>query len=300
MLIERLTFGAFCGILDLKLPDPGERLWNPHIIRNLGFATADRKHKRFFHYLELSPQTDESAWDTRSIWVRVAADIRRDYAHTVQTSGQFGAFVSRGGLAVPVLSVADRLSLLKRTIDEFQDLLDQHANEDESVFHSYLREHPILLDIYGTPVYKPRWYYPANTSPLGKRYVEPDFVIKYPGNAYRLVELEKPGKQIVTRAGHPRQELGQAAFQIAEWLDYIAHHYASIEDDYPAICTNHSSMIVISRPKVAARGNPRDIRRWMEVIKLQYRVHEVLLYDDLLVLAREALIRLSELASEVG
>jgi len=54
-LIRRLTFGAFCKILDIHLKTSHSDFWFPHIIRDLGFATADRLFKRFFHYLELSP-----------------------------------------------------------------------------------------------------------------------------------------------------------------------------------------------------------------------------------------------------
>ena len=54
-LIERPTFGAIGRILKVKLPALDSDFWNPLIIRNLGFLTADRTYKRFFHYLELLP-----------------------------------------------------------------------------------------------------------------------------------------------------------------------------------------------------------------------------------------------------
>src|SRR5439155_17826249 len=79
-LIERLTFGAIGRILKVKLPAPDSDFWNPLIIRNLGFLTADRKYKRFFHYLELLPHLDTAAWEPRSIRARVHVDILRDFA----------------------------------------------------------------------------------------------------------------------------------------------------------------------------------------------------------------------------
>jgi hypothetical protein len=74
-------------------------------------------------------------------------------------------------------------------------------------------------------VSRPRFVYPEGKSPLGKAYVEPDFVIRRPGSRYTVVELERPGKLVATKRGHARAEVTQASFQIAEFKDYIVEHY---------------------------------------------------------------------------
>jgi hypothetical protein len=297
-LIQRLTFGAFCKILDLRLPAANSDFWTPRIIRNLGFATADREHKRFYHYLELFPHTGEGAWDVRSIWARVHVDIRRDYASTIGSQGQGGGYIAFNNPEAPINLFYDRVSALKQAIDEFETLLKESGDLEESVFHNFLNRNPVLIDVYGEPLSKPRFTYPSGESPLGKEYVEPDFIVRYPGDSYKLIELERPNKMIATKQGQPRAELTQAAFQIAEWKTYIANHYERLKDTFPGISVKCSTMIVISRAHEMTFGEGRDIRRYMELVKNQFSADEVLLYDDLLDRAKQAYIRLSTLTIE--
>ena len=293
-LVQRLTFGAFCKIIDIRLPDSRSDFWTPRIIRDLGFVTADREFKRFYHYLELFPHVDKAAWDVRSIRVRVHVDVRRDFASAISRGGEQGGFVEFARPEVEMNRFYDRVTALKKAIDDFENLLNEYPQAEESLFHNFLKEHPVLLDIYGEVISKPRFYYPKGESPLGKEYVEPDFIIKYPGNKYRLVELERPGKPLATTQGQPRSEVGQAAFQIAEWETYIKNHYELIKNDFPGISVHRSNMIVISRESEENFGPGRDTAKYMELVASQYSA-EVCLYDDLLSRARQAYIRLAGL-----
>jgi hypothetical protein len=110
--------------------------------------------------------------------------------------------------------VRDRLFRLADAINRFAALLAVGTDQHEAVFHAFLVEHPILLDVYGIVESKPRFVYPEGESPLGKQYVEPDFIVRYPGQRYRLIELERPAKQLATRDGHPRVGVTQAAFSL--------------------------------------------------------------------------------------
>jgi hypothetical protein len=217
-LFSRLTFGVLGPTLDLHLPGQDSELWNPRIIRNLGFATADRKYRRFFTYLELGSHRDQAAWDLRSIWARVSIDLRRDFASAATAPVEGGGTL---GLTAPQAQftekLVDRLSALEAAISQFAQLLEENPEGPEALFHAFLEQNPILLDVYASAESKPRFVYPEGESPFGKRYVEPDFVLRYTGQSYRLVELERPGKAIGTTAGHGRAELTQAGFQIAEW-----------------------------------------------------------------------------------
>lgn len=293
-LIMRLTFGAFGAILDVKLRPKDSPFWIPHIVSNLGFATADRKYKRFFHYLELLPHVDLAAWDIRNIATRVRVDLRRDYARTVGSAAE-GGTLSFGDAYAWVEHYFDRVSRLGTAIEKFENLLEQQASGDEAIFHSFLKEHPILLDVYGQAMSKPRFHYPEGESPIGKEYIEPDFILRFPGNSYRLVELEKPSKKIATKQGQPRSEITQSSFQIAEWKAYIKNHYDLLKDQFPGIAVNFGTMIVISRSSVESFGVARDVRRYRELIKEQFAVDEVLTYDDLLARAKQAYVALSSL-----
>ncbi len=296
-LIQRLTFGAYGLILDVKLPEPTSPFWRPHITRDLGFVPADRNSKRFFHYLELGPHLDEAAWDERSISIRIAVDLRRDFGYAFARQHQTGGgTISCGAPNLWVEHFHDRLRILGDTISRFATLLTEEAEEDEAVFQRFLEENLIMLDVYGDIRSKPRFIYPPGESPLGKQYVEPDFIVRYPNNSYKLIELECPSKNLGTVRGESRSEVTQAAFQIAEWKTYILKHYDQIRKEFPGISVDHRTMIVISRATEESVGRGRKVRDYLELVKNQLNVDEVFTYDDLLQRAASAYARLSAIA----
>lgn len=297
-IIRRITFGAFAGVLDLKLPGPEAPFWQVSVIvRRMGFLTADRENRRFIGYLEILHHADDAAWDPRSISTRVQVDVRRDFgaAFSAATETERGASLSFGGRSW-VQPFHDRLTVLGNTLEAFASLLQDKADAEEAVFHTFLQKNPILLDVYAEPVSKPRWQYPAGESPLGKTYVEPDFVLKYADSSYRLVELERPEKRLATAQGQPRAEVNQAAFQIAEWRAYIANHYDLLKSSYPGIAVRNTAMIVISQSSVESFGAGRDPRKYKELLSSQYPGIEIYTYDELLERARQAYTRLASLA----
>jgi hypothetical protein len=295
-LLGRLTFG-WIGLIDLKLPRTDAPFWNPPFLRDIGFASAGHTNRRFFHYLELIRHRDDAAWDPRGIWARVHVDIRRDYSSTIGLGSRKGGtmFIAGPQAQAVIGSFNDRLEALSQAIDGFQGLLEEEAEEDERLFHEFLKANPVLLDASGDVISKPQFVFPAGESPLEKEYVEPDFLIQYSGNAYKLVELERPGKLMATKQGQPRAEVTQAAFQIAEWKDYIAHHYGLLKERYPGISISCSTTLVISRASERSFGSGHDIRRYLVLIKSQLKADEILLYDDLLDRAKQTYVRLSNL-----
>lgn len=298
LLIQRLTFGAFCLILDIKLPEPTSPFWRPRIIRDLGFVPADRNNKRFFHYLELAPHLEAAAWDERSIPTRVTVDLQRDFANAFAMQRPDGGGTISFGVPdlLWVTRFHDRLRILKDTISRFETLLIEKADADEVVFHQFLEENPIILDVYGNLINKPKFVYPPGESPLGKKYVEPDFVVRYPNNSYKLIELERPSKKMGTIRGETRSEVTQSAFQIAEWKTYILKHYDQIKEEFPGISLDYRTMIVISRATEECVGRGRKVRDYLEIVKKQLSVDEIFTYDDLLQRAVSAYDRLSALS----
>jgi Domain of unknown function (DUF4263)/Pentapeptide repeats (8 copies) len=186
----------------------------------------------------------------------------------------------------------NRLAILEQTIVEFEILLDRNPEGDESLFHNFLKLHPSLLDVYGVAEPEPQFNYPANKfSPTGKIRVEPDFIIRYPGNRYKLVELEKPGKQIDTKQGHPTSQFTQAVWQFAEWEHYISYFPNLLQEKYPGISTHRSAMLVIGR----RRGRQLE-PAYMELLSTSVPHAEVCTYDDLLDRAKHALDNLKALS----
>ena len=296
-VLQRLTFGAFGSILNLHLPGFETHFWKHHIVRRLGFVTADRAHRRFIDYLELSPHVEAVAWDERAIPTRVEGDLRRDFSWAfAAASSQAGGFITMGKGNSWVEPFFDRLSILDATLAEFADLLQSYPDADERMFHAFIEANPILLDVYAEPISKPRWFYPSGISPLGKAYVEPDFILKYPDASYRLVELERPAKDLATVRGEPRAGVNQAAFQIGEWRAYIANHYDLLKAEYPGISVRQSATIVIGRSSPASVGQGRTLQQYKELLASQYQTVDILTYDELLDRARQAYARITALA----
>lgn len=303
-LITRLTLGAIGPTLVLHVPSANDAFWAPTIIRGLGIATADRKHKTWLNYLELLGHSNSAAWDRRSIWARVSVDVRRDFLHATAKIDRPGAAIavlsgppsSASGPEAPldlIRATTDKLDMLGKAIDGFARLLSDRGDEVESVFHRYLASHPVLLDVYGVVESKPRFTYPAGESPTGKGFVEPDFLIRYPAdNTYKLVELERPNKGLATKHGEPRHEVGQATFQIAEWKDYIQNHYELLKARYPGISSPPRTQVVISRSTME-RSGVSNTERYLAMLRQQFTVDEIITYDILLEHARTAYAQLA-------
>ncbi len=111
-----------------------------------------------------------------------------------------------------------------------------------------------------------------------------------------LIEIERPSKSLATRHGESRSEVTQAAFQIAEWKTYIQKSYDLIRGDFPGIAVDRLTMIVISRATQQSVGRGRKISEYLELLKNQLSVEEILTYDDLLQRAAGAYARLAALA----
>lgn len=190
------------------------------------------------------------------------------------------------------------ISFLESQIDRFEKLLEENFEGNESIFHNFLEKYPSLLDIYGTVESKPTFFYPKEErSAVEKTKLQPDFIIRYQDNKYKLVEIEKPEKPIATKQGRPTSKLEEPAFQIAEWEDYIDEHYELIKDKYPGIFNqkNRTRMIVIGRRSEISQkyGDPV---KYMKLISRKFSCEEVYTYDDLLDKAKQAFENLKALS----
>ena len=282
-LVCNLTFGAYGIVLNPHLPDEKSSFGEPYVIEKMGFLPADLNSRRFFKYIEIYGQSDDEAWDERIISLRVKNDLRRDFAKTLSSpEGDRGGSISMGATNQWVENYTNRLGRLKQAIDDFRNVLLFQSDETEDVFHKLIETHPILLDVYGSCESKPKLHYPeGELSPIGKVYVEPDFIVTYADQSYKLVELERASKNVATKQGQPRAEVGQAAFQTAEWVHYILEHYSLIRARYPGIHTKCRTSLIMSRSTQSSFNNAIDINRYKELIIQQYTFDEFLTYDDL-------------------
>ena len=132
-------------------------------------------------------------------------------------------------------SYTNRLVTMQKAIGLLRENLLFNDAAPEDIFHRLLENNPILVDVYGVCQSKPVLKYPAGAgrSIIGKEFLVPDFIVLYPDQSYKLVEIERPSKSMATKEGQPRAELTQAFFQIAEWKHFIKTHYGAIRDNYP-------------------------------------------------------------------
>lgn len=87
-----------------------------------------------------------------------------------------------------------------------------------------------------------------------------------------------------------------AAFQIAEWKDYINRHYDLIRSRYPGIPGGYTTALIIGRETARPIGDTEDPHRHIALVRKQLSVDEVLTYDDLIHKARAAIAQLQALA----
>jgi hypothetical protein len=297
-LLNRLTFGFFYRIpVDPYVP-PKASFWCPTIIRRTGYFPADRATSRYIRYCEISRHVIDAAWDERSAWVRVGFDLRRDFLYAA--TGQPGGTTNfQRGPGLPY-DITDRSQTLSLAAEGFERLLNSNPTAPESLFHDFIKAHPVLLDIYGEVVSKPQWIYPQGEfSPSGKTRLEPDFVVRYFNQTYKLVELENPAHNIATRSDHPGVATTHAAYQIGEWKNYIDNHYVRIKNDYPGINSRCPGMVVISRDTERSfQGMPKE--QYLAVIRGQLAVEEIFTYDDLVHRARDVVRGLRSLMTGYG
>jgi hypothetical protein len=191
--------------------------------------------------------------------------------------------MSFGNVPTWIEAYNNRLESLRVAINDLREALQFNGDDVEAVFHAVLQKHPLLLDVYGICENKPEFAYPTgSTSPIGKTKLQPDFLIRYPDQSYKLIEIERPSKPVATVQGQPRAEVGQAVFQTAEWKNFIKTHYQVVADRYPGIQSKCKTAVVMSRFNQESFKNVTDARAYMGLMMDQYSIDEFLTFDDLL------------------
>jgi hypothetical protein len=184
----------------------------------------------------------------------------------------------------------DKTRRFEGLIDQLQSTLAFRGEENEIVFQEFLEAHPELLDLYGRVIPQPRFSYPAGTSPIGKSYVEPDFVISYNDGTYRIVEIERPNKRISTSRGQPRSEVTQAVFQLSEFRTFIEDHANVLQSDFPGIrASGCRYTLIIGRKEISPESPFCNFENLRAHVRGTYRADDVWVFDDLIDRARTAL-----------
>ncbi len=167
----------------------------------------------------------------------LSIDDDADVAISAATSLMSIAMQDQGSIrglshALALRSIAVSPSILAA----YDDLLTTN-DSDESIYQEFFENHPLLLDPRAFPV----WSKPDFHGQL-----EPDFLIRTNENSYVIVEIETPGKLLVTQQGQVSAQTMHAVRQVAQYQDYLRTHLAAASETFPHFAPP-SGLVVIGR-----------------------------------------------------
>lgn len=158
--------------------------------------------------------------------------------------------------------------VLDRIAREFSALLA--ARPGEEAVQVFLEEHPVLFHQF-SPIKV--FHKPAILS-----FFKADFGLLTPKRELFLVEIERLGKRLVTKAGIHTAEFQQALSQVNSWLEKAEHHRAAVLD---GLGLKNDDVVAIKG--VLIIGRDRDLGTQLRHFKwTDYGRVSVFTYDDLI------------------
>ncbi len=291
--LAKFTLG-FVGSIDIKLEAQKDLYYYPHIIRNIGIYNVQLNKSKFIPYLEIHTNRDLCAWSEKSIYLRVSADIRRDFTHAATLSiyekNTDGGTISFGR------NVSDQflsgLRILHAKVNNLQKLLNENPDALEGVYQKEFEQNPEVVDIYGKVTPQPQGFkYPDGVTGVdGKKSYIPDFIVEYPNFQWRLIEIEKPNKGIKTKEGHQRSEFTQSMHQIKQWKHLIRQYPEAVRNLYPGITEHCKYTLIIGRNTPSLHG--KDLASYKSMVIGNETDIDVYTYDEFIERIIKALIRL--------
>jgi hypothetical protein len=108
-------------------------------------------------------------------------------------------------------------------VKAYAALIKSNAN-DESAFQQFFCKHPQILDPMPLQVWSQPDLHGAH---------EPDFIIRRADNSYLIVEIETPGKQLVTQAGQMSAEATHAEKQATDYRAFLDERVVEARQHFP-------------------------------------------------------------------
>lgn len=118
---------------------------------------------------------------------------------------------------------ARRLATGPATIRAFEQLI-QASPDDEPTFHTFFERHPQLLDPTAAEVW-------SRPDIVGAR--EPDFVLRRTDDSYLVVEIETPGKLLMTEANQLSAAATQAIAQATNYRSFLLERFQLAAAHFP-------------------------------------------------------------------
>lgn len=136
------------------------------------------------------------------------------------------AFEGSGVLTEIVNALSTKwLHYSPRVLSSYRSLIEDHP-ADEPKFHSFFEAYPQMLD----PMAIQTW-----SKPDFHGLLEPDFLIRRTDDTYLVVEIECPGKTLITRGCQLSAEATHAEKQVVEYRDFLNERLAEARNHFPKI-----------------------------------------------------------------
>ena len=128
------------------------------------------------------------------------------------------------------------VALGPRTLEQYDELMANRP-DDEPAFQRFFENHPLLLDprafqVWGLPDFHGKF--------------EPDFVIRTYDNRYLVVEIETPGKLLVTKQRQLSADATHAISQVLGYQEYLRTHLDAASETFPGF-TTAAGLVVVGR-----------------------------------------------------
>lgn len=115
------------------------------------------------------------------------------------------------------------LVISRPTLDHYKELIRTNPT-DEAKFQTFFEQFPQLLDPMAYQVWPKPDLHGAK---------EPDFVIRRTDNSYLVIEIETPGKQIVTESNQFSALVTQAVTQAMQYRSFLLERFPEARMHFP-------------------------------------------------------------------
>ncbi len=154
----------------------------------------------------------------------LSIDSMQDVAGLIGGTLQRQQFTDNESAVELIRAVSSRwVAIGDLVLNNFRNLIAKNVH-DEPAFQDFFEKTPQLLDPMAIEV----WPQP-NLFGLRK----PDFVVKRFDGSYLIVEIECPGKSLVTKGGHPSVHVTHAEHQVTDYRSYMLSHIGTVKDVFP-------------------------------------------------------------------
>lgn len=168
-----------------------------------------------------------------------------------------------GGASIELIRAASSrwLAIGDTVLKEFYSLISTNADE-EPAFQAFFEANPQILDPMAIEV----WPQP---NLFGSR--KPDFVIKRSDGSYLVVEIECPGKNLITKTGHASADVTHAEHQVTDYRKYMLGHIGNVKELFPGFSDPDCMVVVglesdLSKEQKAVLESLNDARHRIKIV----------------------------------